>query len=449
MTSNLSIPFRGEPLAGLQVMGMLETRVIDFANLILLSVNEGMLPKTEAAMSFIPYNLRRGFGLPTIEHQDAIYAYYFYRLLQRAENITLLYNSSGGNRAGEMSRFLYQLKYEPAFNIKERNMNFNVSLSNETDITIQKDERVMKELSQYLDMSDNNYLTPTALTSYLECTLRFYFRYIAHIKEQEEVTEDIEGSMFGRLLHTSMELLYTPFLGKPLHTKDFDDLLASEDLINKCILKSFSIEFFKKENETPQLHGKSLVVKEVLQKYIHQIIESDKKLTPLTLLEFEKAFQTTISVPVNDELILVRIGGKIDRVDKTNNVFRVIDYKTGKVDFQFQSIEQLFEVTGKKQNKEVMQILLYAYVLGKDSKYNVLPVLPGIYGLREIFKRDFDDRIYLPKKEYIENFEQVKNGYIAGLQGLLSNMFNPEIPFTKVADKKKCEYCDYRDICHR
>lgn len=449
LTGNLSIPFRGEPLAGLQVMGMLETRVIDFTNIILLSANEGMLPKSEAALSFIPYNLRRGFGLPTIEHQDAIFAYYFYRLIQRAERVTLLYNSSGGNRSGEMSRFLYQLKYEKAFQVSEKSMNFRVTLSNEEDITIVKDERVMKELYQYTVESGKQYLTPTALTSYLECTLRFYFRYIAHIKKQDTITEDIEGSMFGRLLHTSMELLYSPYLGQTLEIKDFEKLLASENTIEQCVLKAFAVEFFKKENDRPDLHGKSIVVKEVLIKYIRRILEVDKKFAPITLMEFEKSFQTGIAVPTPGVSINVSIGGKIDRVDKTDHHFRVIDYKTGKVDHGFNSIEQLFEINGKKQNKEVMQILLYAYVLGSDLSYKVLPVLPGIYGLRDIFKHDFDERIHRFKNELIENFTQVENEYVVGLQELLAGMFNPELPFTKVTDKKKCEYCDYKGICHR
>jgi len=450
MTSSLSIPFKGEPLAGLQVMGVLETRAIDFENIVVLSANEGTLPKNEASVSFIPYNLRKGFGLPTIEHQDAVYAYYFYRLIQRAKNVALLYNSQSGNRSSEMSRLLFQLKYEPAFQITEHSLNFRVSLSEEKDITVIKNEQVMQGLYQYTTLvKDYKYLTPTALNTYLECRLRFYFRYIARIQKKEDVTEDIEGSMFGKLLHNTMEQIYAPYLKKEISISDFNNLIANKSFLENCILKAFAIEFFMKENETPQLHGKSLVVKEVLRKYILQILTFDKSLAPLTPLEFEKTFQTQVPIIVAGQQLMVNLGGKIDRIDKTDDVFRVIDYKTGKVNLKFEGIDQLFEVAGRKQNKEAVQILLYSYLVSEDKDYMHLPVVPVIYGMRDIFKREFDYRLVHQKNNLIENFAGVRQSYLSGMKNSLTDLFDPNIPFTKVADKKVCEYCDYKGICHR
>ncbi|MDP4209921.1 MAG: PD-(D/E)XK nuclease family protein [Bacteroidota bacterium] len=449
MTSAITIPFKGEPLAGLQVMGVLETRNLDFTNVIMLSVNEGVLPKSEASMSFIPYNLRKGFGLPTIEHQDAVYAYYFYRMLQRAENVALLYNSQGGSRSGEMSRFLYQLKYEPAFEVKERGLNFQVSLSDEKEITINKTDEVMQSLARFTsENAKPRYFTPTALNAYLACSLRFYFRYVAQILEKEEVTEDIEGSMFGKLLHYAMEQLYLPFLNKTMELADFEALIADKDFIETCILKAFAVEFFKKENETPQLHGKSLVVREVLRKYIVQILEVDKKLSPLTPLEFEQTYKTAVAIDVSGKNMEVQLGGQIDRIDKTGDTFRVIDYKTGKVDRRFDDIPLLFEPGGKKQNKEALQILMYAYVLGEDNNHKHLSIVSGLYGMREIFDPKFDFRLR-QGKEMVENFAQVKTPYLDGLKQLLAEIYDPTVPFTKTADKKACEYCDYKAICHR
>jgi hypothetical protein len=450
MTSGLSIPFKGEPLAGLQVMGVLETRTIDFENIIIVSTNEGNLPKSEATISFIPYNLRKGFGLPTIEHQDSVYAYYFYRLVQRAKNVAALYNSQGGNKASEMSRFLFQLKYEHAFKVTERSLNFRVSLSEEKDITIPKDEEVMQLLYQYTNTVEApKYLTPTALNAYLECSLRFYYRYVAKIQEKEDVTEDIEGSMFGKLLHNAMERIYSPFMKKEMSALDFNELTANTEFLEECIMKAFATEFFKTEHEIPQLHGKSLVVKEVLRKYMLRILEFDKSLAPLTPMEFEKTFLAQVPVTLNHKQLMVRLGGKIDRIDKTANTFRVIDYKTGKVDLKFENIDYLFDEDIKKQNKEAFQILLYCFILSEDKNYTNLPIIPGLYGMRDIFKPGFDYHLSQQKNVLVENFASVQKPYLTGLINRLADIFNPQIPFTKVADKKVCEYCVYKEICHR
>lgn len=450
ITSGLSIPFKGEPLAGLQVMGVLETRTLDFENLIILSANEGTLPRNEASSTFIPYNLRKGFGLPTIEHQDAVYAYYFYRLLQRAKNVTLMYNSQSGNRSAEMSRFLFQLKYEPAFRVKELSMNFRVSLSEEKDIVITKTPAVMQELYQFTGLvNEPRYLTPTALNAYLECRLKFYFRYVAHIQEKEDVTEDIEGSMFGRLLHFAMERIYADKLRKQLSVNDFEELLTNPSLIEKAVLEAFAAEYFKKPGEMPLLHGKSLVVKEILHKYVKQILEFDKSLAPLTLLEFEKTFKYSLNIEATGQQIPVILGGKIDRVDRTTQAFRIIDYKTGKVETKFDSIGQLFEVSGKRRNKEVLQILLYSYILGKDDDYKLLPITPGLYGLRDIFKQDFDYHVSEGKSNPVNSFSQFSTAYLDGLMGILQELYDPSTEFGKTPDKKACEYCDYKEICHR
>jgi hypothetical protein len=449
MASHLSIPFRGEPLAGLQVMGMLETRTLDFVNVILLSANEGVLPKSSASTSFIPYNLRRGFGLPTIEYQDAVYAYYFYRLLQRAENVTLLYNSQTGKKTAEMSRFLFQLIYEPVFQVTKRSLNFQISLTKEKDITIPKTSEILKVLSKFTDQgAESRYLTPTGINAYLECSLRFYFRYVAQIQAKEDIAEDIEGSMFGKLLHNTMENMYYRYLMKTMSKADFDDLKNDEHFIEACILKAFAIEFFKKEDEKPQLQGKSLVVKEVLRKYILQILNVDKRLAPLTPLSFEETFQTELVINT-DRPFKVRLGGKIDRIDQTGNAFRVIDYKTGNINRNFSGIDQLFEVAGKKQNKEVLQILLYSFILSEDKNYQHLPIVGGLYGMREIFKRDFDPRLFQENKMPINDFKQIREPYLMALKQLVSEIFEPAIPFTKVEDRKVCEFCDYKNICHR
>lgn len=450
LLGGLSIPFKGEPLAGLQVMGVLETRTLDFEHLIILSANEGTLPKSEAASTFIPYNLRRGFGLPTVEHQDAVYAYYFYRLLQRAKNVTLMYNSQSGSRSAEMSRFLFQLKYEPVFRVKELSMNFSVSWAEEKDIVVEKTPPVMQELYRFTENSEQPaYLTPTALNAYLECTLRFYFRYVAHIQEKEDITEDIEGSMFGKLLHYAMEKVYESVLRKELTSADYDSLLNSPQVIERAVMEAFAREYFKKPGEEPQLHGKSLVVKEILQKYIRRILEFDKTLAPITLLEFERTFKHTLPVVVGDKTIPVILGGKIDRIDLTKETFRVIDYKTGKVENTFQGLAGLFEVNGRNRNKEALQILLYTYILGQDPEFKSRPIVPGLYGLRDIFKQDFDYRVSEGRNNPVMQFSGLATEYLEHLKQTLAGLMDPSVPFRKTQEKKACEYCDYKGICHR
>jgi len=245
---NLRIPFTGEPLNGLQIMGILETRLLDFENIYILSMNEGVFPKSESSMSFIPYNLRKGFGLPTIEHQDAIYGYYFYRLIQRAKNVTLIYNSnSDGLQSGEMSRFIYQLKYESNFKIKEKSLRYDISSLIPKPITIVKSESILEKLNKYhsTELEKMDYLSPSALSSYLKCKLRFYYRYIAGLEEKEVISEQIDAPMFGNILHQTMYALYKPYTEQLINLNTIQSILKSESLISNAIDLAFSDEYFK------------------------------------------------------------------------------------------------------------------------------------------------------------------------------------------------------------
>ncbi len=448
--NGLSVPFKGEPLAGLQVMGILETRAIDFNNVIMLSVNESVMPGTEYTSTFIPYNLRRGFGLPTIEHQDAVYAYYFYRLIQRANNIALIYNSQASGRAGEMSRYIYQLKYDSVYNIKEQNFNVMFSLSQEKNIIIQKTKYIQDILNKYLaDYNSDKYITPTALNTYLECSLKFYFRYVAGIHQEDEITENIEGSMFGKLFHYAMNLVYQEYKGKEIKYIDFENLIRDDKFIESCVLMAFAKEFFKSSETGPKLYGNSIIVKEVLIKYIRQILVTDSRLAPFTLIDFEKTYKTIFDFYVSNTLLQINAGGKLDRIDKKGNVLRIVDYKTGRLDYGIKDIGHLFQAEGKNLNKDILQILIYASVLSEDNKFGILPVTASIYGLHDIFRPGFNPNIQIAKNEYLTDIKEIKPSFLKGLQGLFSEIFNPEIPFRKVADKKKCEYCEFKMICHR
>jgi hypothetical protein len=444
MAAGLSVPFKGEPLAGLQVMGVLETRTLDFKNVILLSTNEGVLPKTEASVSYIPYNLRKGFGLPTIEHQDAIFAYYFYRIIQRAGNVALLYNSQPPNSTGEMSRFLYQLKYEQAFAHNETWMNFSITLPGEKEIVIPKNSEILDALNKYTQPESGFYLTPTALSAYLECSLRFYFKYIVKIEEKEEIAEDIEGSMFGKLLHYAMQDLYHPFLQKSITSGDIQHILKS-DAIEASVMTAFRKEYFKNDSHSDELHGKSIIVKEVLVQYVKIILEKDKKYAPFTPIALEDRFKTLIKTGDKQ----VTIGGVVDRMDIVNENYRIIDYKTGNVESSSASIAQLFDRTGStKKYAAIFQSLLYSQVVSQQENFRDKRITPGIYALRKIVDMQFDYHLKIDKK-VIEDYSMVSAEFNNYMQALFAEIFNLDVPFRKVEDKAKCEYCGFKGICHR
>ncbi|MFC2119389.1 PD-(D/E)XK nuclease family protein, partial [Bacteroidota bacterium] len=247
--SSLRIPFEGEPLKGLQIMGLLETRLLDFENLVILSVNEGVLPKKQIDSSFIPYNIRKAFDLPVAEHQDAIYAYYFYRLIQRAENIYVVYNSSisdKGISSGEISRFVSQLKIETDFKIIENNIGFDLSINPPDEILIHKTQAVVQSLNQYYsDSGKQNYLSPSAINTYIDCSLKFYFRYIAGMKETEDITEEIDPMLFGNILHKTMEKLYAGFDGKYVSSENIESILSEKEKFEETVKNAFVSVYYR------------------------------------------------------------------------------------------------------------------------------------------------------------------------------------------------------------
>ena len=446
---NLRIPFTGEPLSGLQIMGILETRLLDFENLFITSLNEGVLPKTEAALSFIPYNLRRGFGLPTIEHQDSIYAYYFYRLLQRAKNVTLIYNSSSeGLQTGEMSRFLYQLKYESAFDMKEKSLRYDINISQTKEITIDKTAEVLKKFDQYLtSKGGSKYISPSALNTYMRCSLQFYFRYIAGLREQDDITEEIDAPLFGNILHEAMDFLYQNYLQKELSKQELIQLEKDKSKIEQAIDHAFAKEYFK--GDKADYSGKNIIIRDIIERYVYQIIKLDQSIAPFEIISLEGKYEIEIPVTANETFDTIKLGGKIDRVDKLNNHIRIIDYKTGGDKLEFKNIESLFSDKKSDRNDAVFQTFLYAKFY-QDVKNPNLPITPGVYSVRKIFDSNFDYRIYNKEdKSYIDNYETVAQEYFDKLNELIQTIFNPDNSFTQTEEIRNCEYCEFKKICHR
>lgn len=447
MTDLITIPFEGEPLSGLQVMGVLETRALDFDRLIILSMNEGIFPLKKAANSFIPYNLRRGFGLPTYEHQDSVWAYHFYRLIRRAKQVTLLYDTrTTGLQTGEVSRFVHQLRYHYQYPLIDELVVYDVASSAVPPISVQKTAEVEKLLSDFLSGGPRA-LSASAINTYLDCPLKFYFSVLEQIQEEDEITETVERDVFGSILHKVMEDLYAPFKGK-LVTADLLKLLRKDQpLLTGTIARAFAELFFKSPVVRP-LEGENFLTGEMIRKYAEKILEQDARFTPFHYIESEKKVRATIAL--SDKRV-VQLKGFIDRVDSLDRVLRIVDYKTGSGKLEFESVEGLFDKEAKDRPKAVMQVFLYAWMYQQLPEYTGMPIQPAIYYLRTLFQRSFNPVVEQKKgrgkADKVNSFQEFVADFEYKLRQCLDEIFNLDIPFTQTETGKACAYCSFRGLC--
>ena len=448
MTETITIPFKGEPLSGLQIMGVLETRALDFDRIIILSMNEGIFPLKKAANSFIPYNLRRGFGLPTYEHQDSVWAYHFYRLIYRANHISLLYDTrNNGLQTGEVSRFVHQLCYHYEEPIQNKLIVYNVASSKTPALQINKTEAVIAQLATY-QQGGKRMISASAINTYLDCPLKFYFSVLEGLQEEKEVSETIESDVFGSILHKVMEMLYKPLCGK-LVTADLLKIIRQDKItLSATINQAFAEVFFKTDTVRP-LTGQNYLIGEMIRKYVEKIIERDSKLTPFYYLESERKIKKTITLTDKRE---IQLKGIIDRVDKVGNTIRIIDYKSGSGTTLFSTIENLFNKEEKERSKAVMQVFLYAWMYGVTSTENTLQ--PGIYYMRSLFSHTFNPGIFQRtekrgKNEQVLDFADYYTEFEAGLRNCLDEIFGKETPFVQTKNTKNCSYCPFKTICGR
>ncbi|MFC2090485.1 PD-(D/E)XK nuclease family protein [Bacteroidota bacterium] len=447
---NLRIPFTGEPLAGLQVMGILETRLLDFEHIIMLSVNEDIMPNSSTGHSFIPYSLRYAYGMPTREEQDAIYAYYFYRAIQRARKVDLLFKSaSDGVKTGEMSRYLYQLKY--SYNAKIIRPVLPVTSSEIYPIEVEKGPEIQEILSGYLMTKEEGpYLSPSSLNMYIECSLKFYFRKILHIGEQDVLLEELDPIGFGNILHRTIHRLYqhNSENGRKINKAGLETIISGSDL-DGILLQEFKKEFFKgKSGRNPE--GRNLIILAILKRYVLQILSTDIQIAPFTLLELEKEYKHSLEIEFSGSTMVVRIGGQIDRVDMLESgIVRIIDYKTGNPDQRLESIASLFDSQNKNRNKEAFQAFVYATLfLAKEPGRMVQP---GLYVTRKLFEKNFTPLFTFGKGEEntISSFNSFYEEFLNGLKQVVMDLFDPAIPFRQTAVIERCEYCDFKEICQR
>lgn len=458
--SSSSIPFHGEPAIGMQVMGVLETRNLDFRHLIMLSVNEGQLPKAGGDSSFIPYNLRKAFGMTTIDHKIAVYAYYFYRLMQRTEKVTLVYNTAtDGINRGELSRFMLQFLIEWGYPVLRKQLEAAQSPQSSAPIIIEKTPDVMERMKSVFDIRSNPkaLISPSALNCYLDCPLKFYYKYVALLSAPDEVTADIDSAKFGSIFHYAAEHIYKDLTahGKLISRENLETLLKDEVRLQTYVDNGFKELFFNlPQNEQPEYNGIQLINSAVIVKYIQQLLRNDLRYAPFTFVGSEQRIFENIEIYTPTGDIQSRIGGIIDRIDSKGESLRIVDYKTGGDADTPANVQSLF-IPDKKRSNYVFQTFLYASIVCKKlrEKNDSRLVAPALLYIHRAASENYSPVIQMGEprkpKEPVDNFAQYEGDFRENLKTLLEDIFNPDISFTQTEIEDKCAYCDFKALCKK
>ena len=465
-----SIPFHGEPVVGVQIMGVLETRNIDFDNVLLLSCNEGNMPKGVNDSSFIPYSIRKAHGLTTIDNKVAIYSYYFHRLLQRAGDITIAYNNSTDNgHTGEMSRFMLQLLVESGQKIDHYSLTAKNQPSPLMPKAIEKDETALSKLEEM------SRLSPSAINTYIRCKLAFYYQYIAHIKEPDSDPETIDNRMFGNIFHRAAYLIYKDITD---HSPVIEKTHIQAYLSNSKLLASVVDRAFEEE-ECKTNNGLQIINREVIIEYITKLLKIDQQLCPFSILAMEEEAkvyaQLSFTIPSGgalkegalkggalvssapDKHYNLTIGGIIDRLDAVTDKqtgkrrIRVVDYKTGnKPSSAIKSIEEVFDPKNiaSKHSNYFLQAILYSLIVSRSKEWNAAndAVSPALLFIKQAATNDYDPTLCIDKHP-ISDVTVYEEEFLTKLKETVADMYSPDAAFTPTDDRKKCELCPYRMLC--
>ena len=466
LVSSSSIPFHGEPVVGVQIMGVLETRNIDFDHLLLLSCNEGNMPKGVNDSSFIPYTIRKAHHLTTIDNKVALYSYYFHRLLQRARDITIAYNNSTDNgHTGEMSRFMLQLLVESGQKINHYSLTAKNHPTPLMPKPIRKDETVLSKLQQI------SRLSPSALNTYIRCPLAFYYQYIAHIQEPRPDPETIDNRLFGNIFHRAAYLIYKDITDRsPLIEKThIQAYLSNRTLLANVVDRAFQAEQCTANN------GLQIINREVIIQYITKLLKIDQQLCPFSILAMEEEAkvytQLSFTIPPSHHLTTspshhlttspshhhLTIGGIIDRLDILTDKqtgkprIRVVDYKTGnQPSSPIKNIDEIFDPNNirTKHSNYFLQAILYSLIVSRSKEWNPAghPVSPALLFIKQAPADHYDPTLLIDKHP-ISDVTVYEEEFLTQLKHTLADIYSPDTPFTPTDDRKKCELCPYRMLC--
>ncbi|MFI3261657.1 MAG: PD-(D/E)XK nuclease family protein [Rikenellaceae bacterium] len=435
--SSQSISFMGEPLLGVQVMGILETRNLDFENILLLSVNEDNFPGTNVGKSFIPNSLRWGYQLPTPYHSEAMYSYYFYRLIQRAKNVHITYCSkSEGTTSGEPSRYIHQLKLESPFRdtVVEKSLSLSVNIEKNEVSIAEKDEKIYGELKRFL--GGDKILSPSALYSYISCPYKFYLRYIKGLQEPKEISETLDSRDFGNIVHDTLRIIYDNEIDKDKDIKTELEKISDDrikELVESLVSKVVKIEV---ENFTGQIN----TLLSFMCKGVRNVLNYDLANPDFKSYKHEDNISNFVEINIAGQPCKLKIAGRIDRIDILNNGnYRYIDYKTGGMHLKTSSVSSLFDIENKSNSIAIMQVFLYAYLTEQE-------VVPALYFTREMNKAKYNHKIIVGKDE-VNVFSSVKEEFGEVLKGKLEELFDRTVPFNCTTEPTTCEYCVYKNLC--
>jgi CRISPR/Cas system-associated exonuclease Cas4 (RecB family) len=444
-----SIPFHGEPAEGLQVMGVLETRNLDFDHVLLLSCNEGNMPKGVNDSSFIPHSIRQAYELTTVENKVSIYAYYFHRLIQRAKDVTILWNNAteDGQR-GEMSRFMLQLLVESGQHITQHTLQSGKSITRFAPAPIEKTDHIQQLLVKQFTGPDAS-LSPSAINKYMRCQLQFYYRYIAGIKEPDEPADEqeLDNRIFGNIFHQAADSLYHQ-LPKHVTRESLDQLLKSKVAIVKAV-----DDAFQQELPGAASGGLHLINREVIIRYLRQLIEIDKALTPFDILGLEHDVFRQLAVGSQQSAgsLLLKLGGRIDRLDQmSDGRIRVVDYKTGSGRLKSLSgVEDIFDPAKIHDHSDYyLQTFVYADIVSRQQRTAKNPVSPALLFIQHAGANDYDPTLCFGRErildiaEYSQRFNEL-------LENKVNELFSQNNPFTPTTDLRVCRTCPYLQMCRR
>ena len=469
MLSSQRLPFHGEPVVGLQIMGLLETRNLDFKNIILLGVNEGNLPKNSGENSYIPYNLRKAFGLTLSEHRDSIYSYYFYRLLQRAEKVTLVYNSSADSKTrGECSRYILQLLGNKLYDIERIALSSQQSTTTIEVKEMVKTQEMIEVLRNRFDTTYNSNagtLTPSAINKYIDCGLRFFYYYVMKMKPLEEVDEDFKDNDFGTVFHKAAENLYEKIITKANTTtvtaSALQHYIDNPGLLYEFIDNAFRTEYFK--NNTPVYNGEQYIKRGVMHHFLLRLVKMDAAYAPFQYVGSEAKIEMPCSFVSGCNNISVKLGGTIDRVDYKGDTIDVVDYKTGggEKDDGNMSLDDIF-AHKKKAAGYHLQAFLYSIALRnamasstgngcewvkKITSPDARKISPQLLYVHHKDNASRKEYVVKMAKTPVDDISVIETEYMSRMEALLAEIFDIDKPFVPATDSKKCEYCDYKEIC--
>lgn len=421
-----TIPYAGEPLEGLQIMGVLETRALDFDRLIITGFNDDLYPGNSTGHSFIPYTLRRGFGLPTPERQDAIFAYNFYRMLSYAREVVFICNSDTENH-GEPSRYLAQLRYQYGMTIHQTVVQPDNTTTTSQAPVIHKDEHVRQQLNDFINPQGRRGFSASALNDYLSCPAKFYYGRVAGYKPPKEVSEETDDLTIGNVFHAIMEHLYAPYQGQEITREVIQSL---QELIAHT---------WDTRPELQDVRG-DLLALTVLRRFVDEQLERDLTLVPFLYKNAELQCQSTFSLSDGSS---VRLTGKIDRIEEKDGIIRLVDYKTGSATMEFENVNSLFDANNSKRNKYAMQTILYTLLYpNPDEK----PLAPHIYSQR--LEASEPTEIRLKGHEHFD-LKEVQDDFEKGLGNLIEEILSPETDFVpKTNVFRQCDNCDFYSLCH-